>query len=208
LPWWLFFIVSACLYLIPFFQTEKLVLPFLVLLILSYVQAPTLIFAIVFGAIFYFLLLIKDLLLIDRRSAYELLVLGLSFLLLRDFYLKFNEGLTGSALLVSFLLAGVMAMILRNYMHGLEDRGMVNLGLERTGISLSFLLFWQMIIVGLFLPLDFVYQMAIVFLPIVLIVDLLPDHLTGVLSHNKLFTSSAVVFSLFVIVLVSARWWL
>jgi hypothetical protein len=44
--------------------------------------------AVLFAAIFYFILLIKDLLIIDRRSAYEILMLVLSYLLVRRLFLN------------------------------------------------------------------------------------------------------------------------
>src|SRR5258708_3672304 len=109
-PFWFFAILALGLYFIPFFQARRLAIPFLTLLILCYIQTPDMAFAIIFGVVFYETLLIKDLLLIDRRSAYELLVLALTFLLLREFYMKFNEGITRAALIYSFFTAGGFAL--------------------------------------------------------------------------------------------------
>ena len=63
-----------------------------------------------------------------------------------------------------------------------------------------------MIITGLFLPLDFLYQAVSVFLISVLVFDLLPDHLARIGSRQKTLATVSVVFSLFVIVLASANW--
>src|SRR3989344_5474343 len=97
-PFWLYLPIALYLYLVPLFQARRLAIPFVTLLTLSYLEMPSGMFALMLGAVFYILLLIKDLLLSDRRSAYELLVLMLSFLVLREFYLEFNHGLAGGAL--------------------------------------------------------------------------------------------------------------
>jgi len=205
-PWWLFAVVALVIYFTPFFQPERFAFPFFVLLILSYVQAPGWFFAVIFGLMFYFLLLIKELLLVERRSAYELLVFLLSFLLLRDFYLRFNQGVAGTAPLFALLVAALVALLLRNYIRAFEGGEERHPGLRRVSVGFSFLLFWQILMIGLFLPVDFIYQTAIVFLPIVLVVDLLPERLAGSLDRTKILTSATVIFALLVIVITSARW--
>ena len=72
--------------------------------------------------------------------------------------------------------------------------------------GISFLVMWQLLIVGLFLPLDFLYQSAIVFLVAALFVDLVPHYVFGELSRRKAIATSMVVFALLVIVITSARW--
>ena len=205
-PWWLFAAIALLLYFIPFFQSGKLALPFFVLLVLSCLQPPTVLFFLIFGALFYVLLLIKDLLLIDRATTHELLTFALVFLLIRDFYLKFDGGPAGAALLFSFILAFLVALLVKNYISSFRESEAFRGGLARIGVWLSFFLTWQLVIAGLFLPLDFIYQTAIIFLPIVLIIDLLPDHLSGALRRPKLVSSSIAIFILLTIVLVSARW--
>jgi hypothetical protein len=205
LPFWLFALIALYLYLVPLFQAGKLASPFFVLLALSYVQPPSNGFALIFGVLFYFLLLIKDLLLIDRRSAYELLVLALSFLTLRDFYLKFNEGIGGGALGYALLAAAVLALLANSFVRCFWSDDAAK-GPRRAAALLLFLLFWQTLIAGLFLPIDFIYQSVAVFLVVVLLIDLIPEYLFGGLSRTKILTAGTVVFGLFVIVLGSARW--
>jgi len=207
LPFWVFFLLSFYLYLIPFFRPGKLAIPFSALLLLTFIQPPGALVALVFGAMFYAILLIKDLLLIDRRSAHELITLALSFLLLRDFYMKFNEGIGGPALFYSFLTAVVLGLLMLSYMGSShEDDAAIAWPMERTAIWLSFLFLWQILIAGLFLPLDFIYQSVVVFLVVVLLIDLVPEHIFGGLSKTKTLMAASVIFALFVIVLGSARW--
>jgi hypothetical protein len=205
LPFWLFFFVALYLYFVPLFQAGKLAMPFFVLLILTYIQAPDPLFIIVFGAIFYLLLLIKDLLLIDRRSAYELLVLMLTFLFLRNFYMAFPQGINGAALWYALLIAVFSALLIRSFVRSFRNEQTPHAS-ERLALWLAFLFIWQMAIVGLFLPLDFVYQTIIVFLAVILAVDLIPDYLAGALARTKTLTTVTAVLVLFALVLSSARW--
>ena len=206
LPFWAFLPVALYLYLVPLFQARRLAVPFSILLALSFFQAPSVLFAVVFGAVFYAIILIKDLLVIDRRSAYELLAFALAFLLLRAFYMRFNEGAAGAALIWSFIAAGALTLLLRSFIRCFRDDIVLHPRLSRAAYWLSFILFWQVLIVGLFLPLDFIYQAVGIFLVIILIVDLVPQYLTGDMSRNKMLAAATTVFALYAIALSSARW--
>ena len=206
LPFWLFCLIGLFLYLIPLFQARRLAVPFFVLFILCYLKTPGLSFFLIFGILFYLILLIKDLLLIDRRSAYELLVLALTFLLLREFYMRFNTGIDGSALLYAFLIAPLFTLLFRSFIRCFREDIIRAEGIPQIAIWLACLIFWQTVIVGLFLPTDFVYQSVIVFLMAILLVDLVPEYLFTQLSTSKVLTAATVVFGLLVIVLGSIRW--
>ena len=71
---------------------------------------------------------------------------------------------------------------------------------------MTFILMWQLIIVGLFLPLDFLYQSAIIFLLAAILIDLVPQYVFGELTRAKVLATGSVLFSLLVIVAASARW--
>jgi hypothetical protein len=205
-PFWLFALVALYLYFIPIFRSGKLAIPFFVLLALSYFQSSGILFALVFGAIFYVMLLIKDLLVIERRSAYELLVLILSFLALRAFYITFDGGASGAALAWAFLIAAAIALLIHSFIRCFAEEVAVGIPVKKGAGWLTFLFVSQILIVGLFLPLDFVYQSVIVFLTVFLFIDLLPEYLFGGLSPTKVLTAATAVFALFTIVLASAHW--
>ena len=206
LPYWAFFFAALYLYYVPIFEAKKLGIPFFILLILAYLQGQGIFPALIFSAIFYGILLIKDLLIIDRRSAYELLGLVESFLLLRIFYSHFTEGPSGLAVTIGFFVATALTLLLNSFIQCFRDESGDIHGVRRAGVWLSLPLFSQMIITGLFLPLDFLYQAVSVFLISVLVFDLLPDHLARIGSRQKTLATVSVVFSLFVIVLASANW--
>jgi energy-coupling factor transporter transmembrane protein EcfT len=68
------------------------------------------------------------------------------------------------------------------------------------------LLSWQCILIGLFLPLDFVYQSIIVFIAITFFCEFIAGHFWSDLSREKIFVTASVFFALLVILLASAPW--
>lgn len=201
-PFWLFLLVALYCYFVPLFQAGKFAVPFFVLIILAYFEHPGWFMALIFAGLFYYLLLIKDLLLIDRKSAQALLTMALSFFLFREFYSGFREGSIGFALIVAFLVALLFALLLDNFIF---STGVAS-PLRRMIGFLVVVLMSQWLIIGLFLPLDFIYQSVIIFLAGVVLIDFIPEYLSGNLSLTKIRATSVVIFSLLTIVLASARW--
>jgi hypothetical protein len=210
ISFWLFLIIALYLYFIPITGTGKVSVPFLVLLLISFFQGQDILAAILFAAIFYFILLIKDLLIIDRRGAYEILMLVLGYLLTRSFFLNVGGSFDLRALLYSLIAAwaisGMVASFIKNFSAVPDDAAREARSFRRMLGWMLFLLVWQLLLVGLFLPLDFLYQSAIVFLIAAILMDLVPQYVFGELSHAKVLATGTVVFSLLVIVCASARW--
>ncbi len=214
LPFWLFLLVALYLYYVPLAGAHKVAAPFWVLLLTAFLQPQGSIAAIIFSAIFYFILLIKDLIIIDRRTAYEVLVLVLIYLLVREFFLNVGDAFGWWTLfdsIVVALAASVMALsFIKNFS---EPAPVPEAAPSRETRSfwhmlgwMIFILMWQLLIVGLFLPLNFLYQSAIIFLTVVVLLDLIPQHVFGELTRAKALATGTVLFSLLVIVLASARW--
>jgi hypothetical protein len=207
LPFWLFLIIALYLYYVPITGADKVSAPFWVLLLISFLESQGIIDAIVLAAIFYFILLIKDLIIIDRRSAYEILILVLSYLLARGFFLNVGGALSYQSLFDSVIAAWAVSLMagsfIKNFLPG--DSGEMRAPQRMLGWMI-FILMWQLLIVGLFLPLDFLYQSAVVFLIAVIILDVIPQYIFGELSRVKMLATGSVIFSLLVIVLASARW--
>ena len=205
LPFWLFLIIALYLYFVPITGTGKVSVPFLVLLLISLLEGPSIVDAIIFAAIFYFILLIKDLLIIDRRSAYEIMVLVLSYLLLRSFFLDVGGSFGLRAFFYGLIVAVAISGMVGSFIKNFSD---APYPFRRMLGWMTFLLMWQLVIVGLFLPLDFLYQSAIIFLMAAILIDLVPQYVFGELSRAKVLASGSVIFSLLVIVSASARWML
>jgi hypothetical protein len=217
LPSWLFLVflvIAFYLYFIPITGAGKVSAPFFVLLLISLFQGKSILAAVLFAAIFYFILLIKDLLIIDRRSAYEILMLVLSYLLVRSFFLNVGGSFGLEAVAYSILAAWGMSALVMGFVKNFSDASTDHAGEEamhelhpfhRMLGWMVFLLAWQLLLVGLFLPLDFLYQSAIVFLVSVILIDLVPQYVFGQLSRTKVLATGSVLFALLVIVLASAR---
>lgn len=251
LPWWLFFLVALYCYFIPLFRSGKLLVPFFCLLVLTIAQSPGFLFALVFGIIFYYILLIKDLLIINRKSAYELLVLASSFFLIWDLF-SGHDGLSGSAFFWAFWCAIAIGLLVHNMMRFFADdaslpvispsivpddgvsrlakaSGMARVdgdsesktSLHRFGAPeegsdkshlrlisswLIIMLSWQCILVGLFLPLNFIYQSIIVFVAITFFCELIIGYFWNDLSRERIFVTASTFFALLVILLASAPW--
>jgi hypothetical protein len=196
LPFWLFLFIALYLYFVPFFQSRRLLWPFFSLLILAFVEPANFLFLVIFAALFYYLLLIKDLLLIDRRFAHELLILVLSFLLVHDFYEKFRWVIGGTALAYSFLLAVLVTLMVKGFMDNKDS----------LLFWFFFVLAWQFLVLGLFLPVSFIYQTLIVFIILFTLIDIVSGYSLGDVSRNKILATSLSTSILLVIVLASASW--
>jgi hypothetical protein len=201
---WLFALIALYLYFVPPFQAGRLLWPFIALLILAFAEPANPAFIIIFAAIFYYLLLIKDLLLIDRKSAYEILIFILSFFLLHDFYRASGGGLSGWGIWYTFLLAILLGILASRFMTSLSSGD--SQPHARITPWLIFLLSWQFLILGLFLPLDFIYQSAIIFLILALIIDFGCSQYLGELTRVRILTTGITIFAFLVIILTSARW--
>jgi hypothetical protein len=210
LPFWLFLLIALYLYFVPMTGAHKVSVPFFVLLLITLLQRPGIIFAVIFCIVFYFLLLVKDLIIIDRRSAYEMLMLVLSYLLMRGFFLNvggsFGWWSLADSAVAAIAVSALVGSFVKNFSAVPKDSAREARSFRRMLGWMTFLLTWQLLIVGLFLPLDFLYQSAIVFLVAVIILDLVPQYVFGELTRIKVLVTGTVLFALLVIVLSSARW--
>jgi len=216
LPFWLFLIIALYLYFIPTTGARKVSAPFFVLLLVSFLQGQSALAAIIFAAAFYFILLIKDFIIIDRRSAYEALMLVLSYLLVRSFFLNAGGSFGLRALLYSLIAAWAVSALVTSFVRNfpapraLSTPEAMPSREERSFYRvigwMTFLLMWQLLIVGIFLPLDFLYQSAIIFLVAAILIELVPQYIFGELSRIKVLVTGVVLFPLLVIVIASARW--
>ena len=213
LPFWLFLLVALYLYFVPVAGSGKVSVLFLVLLLISFPQEQSVLAAVVFGIIFYFIILIKDLIIIDRRSAYEVIMLVLSYLLVRSFFLNAGGSLSFLSLfyglIAAWAVSAMVAGLVKNFSISVAPP-VADQHEERSFYRMlgwmTFLLMWQLLVVGLFLPLDFLYQSAMIFLIAIIIIDIVPQYVFGELSRKKVLTTGIVIFALLVIVATSARW--
>jgi hypothetical protein len=107
LPWWAFLAVALYCYLVPFFRPLSLAPAFLIFLFIA-LSAPVGFFqAIYAGVVLALIFGIKDFLIVNRRSAYQLLVFLISFagsLLLFGTFMTWSVPASFSSLALSCLL--------------------------------------------------------------------------------------------------------
>ncbi len=206
LPYWLFFIFGVLLYFVPTDQAGSAAGPFLAILVLTASVERSLFFLVSFGILFYIVLAVKQLLIVDRRFAYEAAVLFITFLLLQTFYIKVGSGLHAPSLFGAFLIAAIFGVLMGSFLSCFDQGAPDRKGLRRSIACLSALILWQILIAGLFLPLDFTYQSVVVFLVAALMTDLLPEYFFRSLSRKKVLTALSAIFAFLALVLGSARW--
>jgi hypothetical protein len=234
LPYWLFVIAACALFFIPFSQSGKMLGPFLVLVALGAFVPVGAAMAAVFGLLFWYILLIKGLYVIDRRTAYEILMLALIFLVVRVFYSALGTGFDGPApLFFAFVAAAASSWLFASFIGNFAEADPVpatiatareatdgasrgNL-LRRIAAFAAFFIMFEIILAGLFLPLNASYQSAVAFLLIAVVMDLAGRHLlaasasgSGSGTHDidraRVLTVAGTAFILLVIIFGSARW--
>jgi hypothetical protein len=202
LPTWLFACVALVLYFVPFFQTSVFLSAFVGLLVLAAWAPAGILYGILLAMLFGWLLSIKDLMFIDRRVSYEMLVFTVSFFLLHQFYSSFGT-LDGFALLGAFFVAALLGWMVRTLLLSFNDGTKPE---AWVAFRLVGIVAWQAITICLFLPLDAIYQSVVAFLLIVPVVDIFSDYLFHGFSRQKIFITSGFAFTLLTLVLVSAAW--
>ena len=205
LPAWLFIPVAAYLYFIPFFQSSKFISAFVAILAIYAFTPDPAAFALVGGVLFGWLIAIRELLFIDRRSTHEVLILAIAFFLFRIFY-HARITVEASSFLVTFLLAGLIAWTAKGFMNGLKDGEQTEekMPFVAIGIGLIWFLTWQAAIAVSLVPVDFVYQSLLAFLFIVGMLDLVLGYFSGDIAREKIFFTATAVFCGLVLLLTAA----
>jgi hypothetical protein len=209
LPTWLFVVVACTIYFFPPFESRKNLPAFLVLLGISLATPLTAIVAVIYGALCYYLLLIKDFFVVDRKSARAVLAMALSFFLFRQFFFMWQSGLSSGSLVWAWIAAVAFGALLNGVIvarrgkevdveHGERPR--------RAAVCVSALLLFEVLVVCLFLPVDFIYQSIIAFLAAALLLDLVPAYFFRELEPHRIRETAIVIAALLVIVLASAKW--
>ena len=85
-PTWLFVCIAIVLYFIPSFQSSSFLSLFIGILVVAIWAPASVWYAIFLAILFGWLLSVKDLMFIDRRLSYEMLIFATTFLLLHQFY--------------------------------------------------------------------------------------------------------------------------
>lgn len=208
LPHWAFFVLCLYFYFVPIFHPWKLFVPFLVFLFLALNTPASIGFAIIMGALFYTIVGIKDLIFIDRKSAYDALVLAFALLLDLWLFSSLGDAMSSSALVAAFTASIAQCLIYREALrYSQSGREAVH---ERPSVGISLGLTWlivaEILLATLFLPVNFLYQSALAFFSSALLLEVVSLHLEGGLSRHKILAAFSIIFVFLIIIFGSASW--
>lgn len=209
LPFWFFLLVGLYLYFVPLFRPFELALPFLILVFFAYILPPGFFTALLFAVLFYLILGIKDLVFIDRKSAYEILMLLLLFIMFVRFFSDFDNGSSTFAFFYSLLISTILFFLAKSYERygNLAENNRAELKkLRHISLTVVAILVWQLSFAILFLPLNFLYQSAILFFFAAVFLELIFDYLGGGLTRHRTLTYFSIFLVFFVVIIGSARW--
>lgn len=200
LPYWLFLVLAAYLYLIPLFQAATVGLPFLFTLFLAAVIPGSLWAALFLSLLFFFIAGIKDLVFVDRLTAFSLLVLVLLFLLFFYSYSVFDAGLALvsagwflGAVLVSFFLFRSFVI------YGFKDRATKRF--RNTALALLSFFVLEIALALLVIPMNFLYSTALLFLAAALLFEMSVDYWGNSLRPRRILGYFSLFFVLMVILI-------
>ena len=207
-PWYVFLAVALYFYFVPLFHPSKLLFPFLIFLFLALESPLNLGFALLLGSLFYVILGIKDLILIDRRSAYDILTLTLIFLLDIWFFFSFGDSGGYSAAVSALLLSGVVSFLFwrslayahPHWLSPQEARRM------RMVSGAAWFFVSQLSLVVLFLPISALFQAILVFFLSAVVLALLSLHLESALTRNRVLVYFSATFVFLVAVFGFLSW--
>ncbi len=201
-PWafGLFLLAAVYFYFRPLFRPGPLLPGFLLSLILSALFPPGFFPAAGVGAVFFLLFGIKDLVLVNRPRAYEILVYILFFgYAATAFYGTLNW--TGPGFVLAPLWIALVFMLLTRLLPWEEGKS--------SGYIIPLLggfLSGEAALVLFFLPLDFVYQAAILFLFLVLLANLGEEMHKRTLSPRRVLVGFLPFALLAGLILVLNSW--
>jgi len=206
LPLWLFFLIALYLYFVPPFQSGKLVAPFLVLMFFATTLTPSLWLAALFGVLWYLILGIKDLVFIDRKEAYESLVLLLIFFSGIRFFAHFDSWSGIMPLLADLLFGAAVFLLCKGFLGYVDEAHGVSRERKAIAAVVAALVIFEAALIIVFLPLHFLYQASLFFITALVFLESVFEYARGALTRRMLLMNFSIFFVFLVIILGSAKW--
>ena len=163
--------------------------------------------AVFLASIFYLTLGIKDLVFVERKDAYETLVLLLVFIML----FKFVNGFLGWAdwylpiflLLISIALYWLFSGL---YKYSRPEDHRVNGVRDFLSLGLFAFFEFQIVLVTLLLPISYFYKISLVFLTAMLVSRLVLVNLFGNAQRRQWLLYFSILFVFLVFIFTSSQW--
>lgn len=205
LPFWLFLLISLFFYFYPPFQSLLFFLPFLVFLFLAKILTVNIFSFLLLIVLFYLILGIKDLIIINRFLAYQIFIYLLIFTCAFLFFLNFNSGLNLQIIFYGFLLALLYFLFFKNInLFGIEN----NYDFKKYKISLALfsLFLFELILILNFLPFSFYFKTLIFAMVIILGYEIILNYVLAQINKNFLIGISLIFIILFIFTLLFNNW--
>ena len=224
LPLWAFLVLGIYFYFVPLFRPLELILPFSLVIFFAAVGPANAWLALFFAVALYLILGVKDLVFINRRSSYEVLALLILFLTLLKFFVHFDSWDGGTAFLAAFLISATFFFLGKGFLrysslskvgaviaaeshpHESSPRKSGSEGRAKIAAGVMALAVFEFAFALLFLPINFLYQSALLFVAAAIFLEFLADYAAGTLARPKLMVSLSTLFIFLVIILGSAQW--
>ena len=196
LPWWVFLVIAVYCYFFPFFRPRSLAAPFLIFLFLGLVIPPGLLQVIYAAGAFALILGIKDLVIVNRKAAYEILVFLLSF---AGALLLFNRFSAWSVSASFLALAGGILLWLWLVFIAPQRQ-------ERSSVlpALAALVLFEIGAAIFLLPLSFFSQAALFFFGSALLFEVATDPAS--LTSNQFFAWGGAYVAMSLLIVFLASW--
>ena len=116
-----------------------------------------------------------------------------------------NYGIEKWNLILSFFFSVIIGLLVQNLISFFKE----NVFERKDNLSkiipwIIFFLSWELILAGIFIPINFIYQSIIVFIGFTFFYELIMGYFWNELSRERIFIISGIFFSLMVLFLVSA----
>jgi hypothetical protein len=207
-PHWLFLITIALIYFFPVFRPGTMLFPLFLFFLISFILPHNFLGFLLITILLFLILGIKDLIIVNRFYAYELLGFFIFLIFSFIFFQKFGQVFVLKSIIYSFLF--VLAFYL--FFKKIFNLSIANLGIEidqkRFKIFLAVFSFfiWQIIFLLNFLPFNFYLQTGMLALFIMIGMDfILNCFLNKIKTANILFLTFSFLF-LFIFILLFNKW--
>ncbi len=214
LPFPFFLILSLVFYFFPSFRPMRFLMPFLAIIFFASLSLwqGSFFMAVVFGLALYFLFGVKDLILIDRKTNFQLLTFLLVFLGALVLFFSFSNWLSFRFIFWSVILVAFCLTMLRVAVT--EGRAPLHInvvaeeGRRRNFIvfGLAGFLLWQVIITLMILPITGTYKLLSLFLIFVIFLEMMSDFYNETISRNKILIELSIAAIFFVFIFSAASW--
>lgn len=201
LPFSVFALAGVYFYFVPFFRNTELALPFAATLFLAATEERSVLLAIIFSVIFYLIVGIKNLVLINRHILHQVLSLVIVFLLLLKFFSSVSAWDAYSvvySLFISAALFGLMSGALASVAGAGGKKNIV--------LSVTSFIFLQFLLVLVFLPLNRFYQSSLAFVFITVLFEMVFSYLSSELNRKRILTYFSVFLAFLALTLGLAQW--